>query len=53
MKLEKPIAWKVKNLAGTAYQRGLISKADEERVDRVANRKLHGVKEYELEHWGD
>lgn len=25
---------------------------EEERIDRKADRKLHGVKEHEHEHWG-
>jgi hypothetical protein len=39
--------------ASEEYSAGHLSKAQEEQIDRKANRKLHGVKEHELEHWGN
>lgn len=51
--LTKKHAVNAKARASEAYDDGHITKAEEERVDRAANRKLHGVKESELEYWGD
>lgn len=49
----KSHAINAKARATQEYDKGHISKATEERVDRAANRKLHGVKEHEQDHWGD
>lgn len=50
---DKHHAANAKARASMSYNEGHITKAEEERVDRAANRKLHGVKEHELEHWGE
>lgn len=49
----KSHARNAKARASMSYNEGHITKAEEERVDRAANRKLHGVKEHELLHWGN
>lgn len=50
---DKHHAANAKARATQSYDKGHISKATEERIDHAANRKLHGVKEHELEHWGN
>lgn len=52
---DKPHARNAKARASAAYHEGHLTKAQEERIDRKANRVLHGVrpkKEHELDHWG-
>jgi hypothetical protein len=50
---DKAHARNAKARASMAEHEGRISKSEEEMIDRKANRKLHGIKEHELEHWGD
>lgn len=64
---DKTHARDAKSRASAAYEEGHLSKASEERIDRKADRKLHGenisykmlktlhkegIKEHEQSHWG-
>lgn len=49
---DKSHARNAKARASEEYNAGHLSKADEERIDRKADRKLHGgMKEHQLPHW--
>lgn len=50
---DKEHAANAKARASEEYNRGHLSKAKEDRIDHKADRKLHGVKEHEQDHWGD